>query len=587
MYRSGWGAGPGTGMGGNNGGNGMGYESGNGSGYNGYDQAGNMGMNVGFDGAYNNNNNGGMQSGIYHNSHNGSSNMAPLSAQGSAPLSGNSGDAPQAPIILVHISTFIAQGADQQILGATAQNKLLESVKNIDSCQIYPQGAFFSCTSDELSHVVAQLATPAGFVSNITVRDGGDGSVPRWEKIKRELATHNAQVNHQEFIDIILDHHSLYPTDSISFMVNKYVTELRLASAAPVNSASSSITPTNTQQQQQFGASGAQGNANIARKPGSISGPDRQVQHRGTHNGDFSGHSSWADSSMERRSSGRGAHNFSDNGMQRRRDNNSNNNSQYRRDGNLVSDNMYNSNNNNINNHNDRMQKDHSGMQNNRERKQSNRAAGGSTKNKNGGSAAGTTTAAAEASGSMNVDEKEPPVFHATRGKMLLKVNVPLPPNIDIISGMTLPAKSAILRIYENDQPHTAVKEFLFQENVRDESFGTKLTAAIKKSFAPIAAEHQAKVAEELARAETERQTSIEALKAKREQKKLEKQQSGGYNGVGGESVKENTNVNVKEVEMAPTTTDNNHNSNSNQEAAAWGDAMGEYRDAMEQSTWT
>ena len=72
------------------------------------------------------------------------------------------------------------------------------ALRYIESCQMYPGGAFFSCAPEELAMVLARLCSPAGYVSNVTVRDGGDGSVPRWEKIKRELAAypqHEAMVN--------------------------------------------------------------------------------------------------------------------------------------------------------------------------------------------------------------------------------------------------------------------------------------------------------------------------------------------------------------------------------------------------------
>lgn len=78
-----------------------------------------------------------------------------------------------------------------------------DALRYIESCQLYTNGAFFSCAPEELAMVLAQLSTPAGYVTNVTVRDGGDGSVPRWEKIKRELTAypqHESLVNRTCFV---------------------------------------------------------------------------------------------------------------------------------------------------------------------------------------------------------------------------------------------------------------------------------------------------------------------------------------------------------------------------------------------------
>ena len=63
----------------------------------------------------------------------------------------------------------------------------------IDSCQTYEDGVLMSCSPEELAIILEMISVPAGYVSNVTVRDGGDGSVPRWEKIKRELAAYPEQ----------------------------------------------------------------------------------------------------------------------------------------------------------------------------------------------------------------------------------------------------------------------------------------------------------------------------------------------------------------------------------------------------------
>ena len=75
----------------------------------------------------------------------------------------------------------------------------------------------------------------------------------------------------------------------------------------------------------------------------------------------------------------------------------------------------------------------------------------------------------------------------------------------------------------QNDTPNGAVRDFLFEHNIRDEKLQSRLTAHIGRVLAPILQEHRAKQAEMLEKAEVERKAHIEAtlqdIKVKRENK--------------------------------------------------------------------